>query len=56
MIGLGIVLILIGLLLAATGFFGVAGIVQTIGWIILAVGVVLAIVHAFSGSQARHDH
>lgn len=53
MIGLGIALIVIGLLLGLTGFFGVAGIVQTIGWILLAVGVVLAIVYAVTNASHR---
>lgn len=52
----GIALIVLGLLLSITGFFGVAGIVQTIGWILLAVGVVLAIVYAISHAGARTHH
>lgn len=55
LIGLGIALILIGLLLALTGFIGVASIVQTIGWIALAIGVVLAIVYAI-GRTRHHTH
>lgn len=46
LIGLGIALILIGLLLGLSGFFGLASIFQTIGWILLVVGIVLAIIHA----------
>lgn len=56
MIGLGIALILVGLLLSLTGFFGLASIFQTIGWILLAVGVVLAIVYALGGARHRHVH
>lgn len=52
----GIALIVLGLLLSITGFFGVAGIVQTLGWILLAVGVVLAIVYAISRAGARPHH
>ncbi len=46
LIGLGIALIVIGLLLSISGLFGLAGAFQTIGWIVLAVGIVLAIVYA----------
>lgn len=56
MIFWGILLIVVGLILGATGFFGVAGIVQTIGWILLAVGVILAIVYAIGRAGARSPH
>lgn len=49
----GIALIIIGLLLGLTGFFGVASIFATIGWILLAVGVVLAIIYAVSRAGSR---
>jgi hypothetical protein len=57
MIGLGIALILIGLLLGLTGFFGLGGIFTTIGWIILVVGLVLAVIDAVGrGRRRRHVH
>lgn len=56
MIVLGILLILLGLVLAVTGFFGVASIVQILGWIVLAVGIALALIHAFGNTTRRHAH
>lgn len=58
LIAWGLGLIIIGLILGMTGFFGVAGVVQTIGWILLAVGVVLAIVYAVgrAGAGTTHRH
>ena len=49
----GVVLIAIGLLLGLTGAFGMGGALQYLGWILLIVGVVLAIIHAFSGRRTR---
>lgn len=53
LLGTGIALVVIGLLLALFGFFGVGGVVQTIGWVVLGLGVVLAIIHALSGATRR---
>lgn len=52
LIAWGIGLIIIGLILGLTGVFGVASIVQTLGWILLAVGVILAIVYAVGRAGA----
>jgi len=49
----GLLLIVAGLLLGATGWLGLAGIFQTIGWILLAVGIVLAIVYAVGRAGSR---
>jgi hypothetical protein len=46
LIGLGIALILIGLILGLTGAFGLGGVLVWIGWLMLIVGVILAIVYA----------
>lgn len=52
LIGLGIALVIVGLLLGLTGFLGIASIFQYIGWILLGIGVILAIVHY--ATAARH--
>ena len=53
MIGWGIALIVIGLILGVTGFFGIGGMLQYVGWILLAIGVILAIVYAIGGATRR---
>jgi hypothetical protein len=48
LLALGIVLILVGILFSFTNLLGLAGIgdnLQWLGWVVLAIGVVLAIVH-----------
>lgn len=49
----GVALILIGLLLGLTGGFGVGGALVSIGWLLVVVGVVLAIVFAITGAARR---
>lgn len=51
LIGLGIVLIIVGVLLSVTGFFGLAGPLQYLGWVVLVIGVILAIIHYVSGRR-----
>lgn len=54
MIAWGIGLIVLGLILAVIGF-GAGGLVQWIGWILLGVGIILAIIHAI-GRAGTHHH
>lgn len=54
MLGVGILLIVLGVLVAATNAFGLAEIGATfvwLGWICLAIGVVLAILHFAMGPR-----
>lgn len=44
----GILLIILGLVLALVGAFGIGGLLADIGWILLVVGLVLAVVHAIT--------
>lgn len=44
----GVALIIIGVILGATGAFGMGGVLTWIGWLLLIVGVILAIVHLAS--------
>jgi hypothetical protein len=53
LIGWGLALIIIGLVLGLTGAFGVGGALQWIGWLLLIVGIVLAIVHAIQRPTTR---
>jgi hypothetical protein len=53
LIGLGIALIIIGLILGLTGAFGIGGLLQWVGWLLLLVGIVLAIVHVIGRAGAR---
>ncbi len=49
----GLALIVIGLLLGLFGIGG-GGVLTYIGWILLAVGVVLAIIHVAAGRSHAH--
>lgn len=49
----GIALIVIGVILGATGAFGLGGVFTWLGWLLLVVGVILAIVHLASGAARR---
>ncbi len=51
-IRLGIVLIIIGVLLSVTGFFDFGGTLQYLGWVVLAIGVILAILHYALGDRS----
>lgn len=45
---LGVILVLVGLIMAFTNVFGFAGLggsLMWVGWVLIAVGVILAIVH-----------
>ncbi len=46
MIKLALILLVIGLIAAALGFGGLGGIAMNVGWILLAVGVILLLIHA----------
>ena len=46
-----ITLFIIGLIAVALGFGGVGSMALNIGWVLLAVGVILAIIHAISGRR-----
>lgn len=48
LLALGIVLILLGIIFSFTNLLGLAGLgdnIQWLGWVVLAIGVILAIVH-----------
>ena len=49
MISWAITLFVIGLIAVALGFGGVGGLALNIGWVLLGIGVILAIIHAVSG-------
>lgn len=51
MISWAITLFIIGLIAVALGFGGVGSMALNIGWILLVVGVILAIIHAISGRR-----
>lgn len=51
MISLAIVLLIAGLIAVALGFGGLGGLAMNIGWILLAVGIVLALIHAVRGRR-----
>ncbi len=51
LIRLGIVLIIVGVLLSVTGLFGSGGPIQYLGWVVLAIGVILAILHDAGGRR-----
>lgn len=48
----GIVLIVVGLLLSVSGFFA-GSVLVNIGWLLLIVGIVLALISALSGGRTR---
>lgn len=55
LLSLGIILVLVGLVLAFTNLFGFAGLgggLMWLGWILLAIGVILTIVHMVAGRRA----
>lgn len=45
MIRLAVILLIIGIIAAALGLGGLGGMVMNVGWVLLAVGVVLMLVH-----------
>lgn len=49
MISWAIILFLVGLVAVALGFGGVGSLAINIGWVLLAVGIVLFLVHAIGG-------
>jgi len=51
MITWAIILLLIGLVAVALGFGGVGSLAINIGWVLLAIGVILFIVHLISGRR-----
>jgi hypothetical protein len=53
LIWLGLALIVIGVLLGATGGFGVGGALTWLGWLLLIVGVIVAIIHLATGAARR---
>ncbi|MDF1656260.1 MAG: DUF1328 domain-containing protein [Verrucomicrobiales bacterium] len=53
MISWAITLLIIGLIAVALGFGGVGGLAMNIGWVLLAVGVVLFLISAISGRRVR---
>ncbi|MCA1812661.1 MAG: hypothetical protein LC624_01770 [Halobacteriales archaeon] len=52
-IWLGIVLIVLGVLLGFTGLFPLGGALANIGWLLIIVGVILAVLHFIAGPRAR---
>ncbi|HUR69717.1 MAG TPA: hypothetical protein VM370_10780 [Candidatus Thermoplasmatota archaeon] len=56
MLAFGIVLVLVGLVLAFTNVLGLATLSQPLiwlGWVCVAIGIVLALIYAFSGRRNR---
>lgn len=51
MISSAITLFLIGLIAVALGFGGVGSLALNIGWVLLGIGVLLAIIHAVTGRR-----
>lgn len=54
LLGLGILLVVVGLIMAFTNVFGFAGLGGSLiwlGWVVFAVGVVLAIIHFVMGPR-----
>ncbi|MDF1753486.1 MAG: DUF1328 domain-containing protein [Verrucomicrobiales bacterium] len=51
MIGTAITFFVIGLIAVALGFGGVGGLALNIGWVLLAIGVILFIINAISGRR-----
>jgi uncharacterized membrane protein YtjA (UPF0391 family) len=52
MISYAITFFIIGLIAVAVGFGGVGSMALNIGWLLLVVGVILAIIHLVSGRRA----
>ena len=46
-----ITLFIIGLIAVAVGFGGVGGIALNIGWALLVIGVILAVIHLLTGKK-----
>lgn len=58
MLAFGIVLLVIGVVLAATNFLGLATLSEPLvwlGWVAIAIGIVLAILHFVTAGRARDD-
>lgn len=56
MLALGIVLVLVGLVLAFTNVLGLATLAQPIiwlGWVCVAIGIVLAVLYFVGGARRR---
>ncbi len=51
MIGWAVTFLVIGLIAAVLGFSGIAGMSMQIAWILLVVGVVLAVIFFFLGRR-----
>lgn len=51
MISAAITLFIIGLIAVALGFGGVGSLALNIGWVLLGVGVILAIIYAINGRR-----
>lgn len=51
MISTAILFLVIGLIAVALGFGGVGGLAINIGWVLLAVGVVLFLIHSIRGRR-----
>lgn len=54
LLSLGVILVLVGLVLAFTNLFGFAGLgggLMWLGWVLIAIGVILAIVHVVMGRR-----
>ena len=51
MISAAILFLVIGLIAVAVGFGGVGGLAVNIGWVLLAIGVVLFLINAFTGRK-----
>jgi uncharacterized membrane protein YtjA (UPF0391 family) len=52
MIGWAATFLVLALVAAALGFWGIAGIATNIAWILFVVGLILAIVFALAGRRA----
>lgn len=56
LLALGIVLILLGIIFSFTNLLGLAGLggsLQWLGWVVLAIGVILAVVHFLTAGRRR---
>lgn len=51
MISWAITLFIIGLIAVALGFGGVGAMALNIGWVLLGIGVILAIIHLLTGRK-----
>ncbi len=49
----GVALIVIGVILGATGAFGLGGVLTWLGWLLLIVGIVMAVIHLAAHREPR---